>query len=234
VMALDLLDLASVQSFVKAFKATGKQLNVVVCNAGVMICAYALSAQKHESQFATNHLGHFLLVTSLKDALLRGAEQSGQPSRVVMLSSSGHFYTYAGGVLPDDKIDVAAGYDRTMAYGQSKLANILFARELNARWPQDKVIATACHPGVILSTDLFRHAFAPDGIMSSVIQFLTRPLVKTIPQGVATTMFCALGPVVPGEYYSDVTIGASSAASQNRTLGERVWLLSEQWTAAFN
>eukprot|EP00882_Tetradesmus_deserticola_P018942 GHRQ01020367.1.p1 GENE.GHRQ01020367.1~~GHRQ01020367.1.p1 ORF type:complete len:265 (-),score=35.97 GHRQ01020367.1:103-897(-) len=119
VMACDLSCLASVRQFAANYKASGKPCHILINNAGVMACPYTLSAEKHEMQFATNHLGHFLLTTELLPVLISTAKQAGSHSRVVVLSSSAHFNPYkkqAGGPIRFDAIDSPEGYDVWGAY----------------------------------------------------------------------------------------------------------------------
>jgi len=98
-----------------------------------MACPFAKSAQGHEMQFATNHLGHFLLVELLKDEMIKTTQQQKLQGRIVCVSSSAHLITYKEGIR-FDKIDDEKSYEGWGAYGQSKLANILFARELNEKF----------------------------------------------------------------------------------------------------
>jgi NAD(P)-dependent dehydrogenase (short-subunit alcohol dehydrogenase family) len=98
VMKLDLADLSSVKNFVSEFKKTGKSVDILMCNAGVASREFQLSPQGHELNFATNHLGHFALVTALKYELYASAATRGAPARVVVLSSSAHFRTCAAAI----------------------------------------------------------------------------------------------------------------------------------------
>lgn len=119
VMACDLSSLASVKDFAAAYKATGKPCHILIANAGVMACPFMLSAEKHEMQFATNHLGHFLLTQELLPLLSSTAKQAGSNSRVVVLSSAAHFNPYkkeAGGPIRFDAIDSPERYDVWGAY----------------------------------------------------------------------------------------------------------------------
>jgi NAD(P)-dependent dehydrogenase (short-subunit alcohol dehydrogenase family) len=232
VMSLDLSSLASVRQFAADWKATGKPLHLLICNAGVMACPYMQSADGHELQFATNHLGHFLLVDLLKPALVSSAAAAGAPGRVVVLSSAAHFNPYAkkqGGPVRLDAIDKAEGYTNWGAYGQSKLCNVLFTRELHKRLTAEKapIIATCCHPGVI-NTELWRH-MKLNAVARGVVLGLFGWVFKTTPQGAATQTYLATAEcVLGGEYYADCNISPSTAASHDAELGRRLWELSEQ------
>jgi len=232
VMTLDLSDLNSVRTFVTEWKKTNDPINILICNAGIASTPkFTPSKQGHELQFATNHLGHFLLVNELKDNLFAAAVKCGEPSRVIMLVSGAHNATYApplGPLRANDKIDDPVGYDPMGAYAQSKLCNILMMRELNVRWPKEKVICVALHPGAVF-TDVFQNV-APEGSwLKPIMRVVTTPFWKSLPQGCATTVYCVIAPhVVPGEYYADVNIAGCNSAAVDRELGERLWTVSEE------
>eukprot|EP00882_Tetradesmus_deserticola_P001513 GHRQ01001635.1.p1 GENE.GHRQ01001635.1~~GHRQ01001635.1.p1 ORF type:complete len:344 (+),score=122.34 GHRQ01001635.1:665-1696(+) len=237
VMACDLSCLASVRQFAANYKASGKPCHILINNAGVMACPYSLSAEKHEMQFATNHLGHFLLTTELLPVLISTAKQAGSHSRVVVLSSSAHFNTYkkqAGGPIRFDAIDSPEGYDVWGAYGQSKLCNVLFARELHKRLTAEgaPVTSVVCHPGVIM-TELGRHiAKSISPVMMKLLLTTFSWVFKSIPQGAATEVYLATSPNIKGgEYYADCNISPSTAASHDAELGRRLWELSEKMVA---
>src|SRR5262245_9141716 len=138
VLPLELMSLDSVRSFAKEFSARHKSLNVLLCNAGVMACPLARTPEGWESQFATNHIGHFLLTGLLAPLIVASA-----PSRVVSVSSRGHRFSP---VVFDDIHFERRPYDKWSAYGQSKTANVLFAVELDRRLASRRVRANALHP----------------------------------------------------------------------------------------
>jgi NAD(P)-dependent dehydrogenase (short-subunit alcohol dehydrogenase family) len=142
IMSLDLTSLASVHQFAEAFKAKYDRLNVLVNNAGIMMVPYATTEDGFESQFGTNHLGHFALTGLLLDLLLKTPS-----SRVVNVSSGGHRF----GNMDFDNLmfDGGQGYSGTRAYGRSKLANLLFTYELQRRFEANgaDAMAVAAHPG---------------------------------------------------------------------------------------
>ncbi|KAH0461029.1 hypothetical protein IEQ34_008604 [Dendrobium chrysotoxum] len=140
-MKLDLNSLKSVRSFADNFVATGLPLNILINNAGVMFCPYQLSEDGVEMQFATNHLGHFYLTNLLLDKIKRTAKESGVEGRIVNLSSIAHLHTYPEGIQFDG-INDRSRYNDKKAYGQSKLANILHAKELSRRL---QGAATSCY-----------------------------------------------------------------------------------------
>jgi NAD(P)-dependent dehydrogenase (short-subunit alcohol dehydrogenase family) len=119
VMACDLSSLKSVQQFAADFKKTGKPCHILLANAGVMMCPFTLTADGHEMQFGTNHLGHFALVTALLPVLKATGQKAGEPARVVVLSSAAHFRPYTpkkAGPVRLDNIDSPEGYDPQAAY----------------------------------------------------------------------------------------------------------------------
>lgn len=138
---LDLSDLDAVKTFAADFHKTGLPLNGLICNAGIMAHPYSKTKQGFESQFGTNHIGHFLLIKLLLDDLIK----SGPGSRVIVVSSSGHRFS---GVRFDD-LGFSNGkvYEPFEAYGQSKTANILCAKAFNERYSDKGVEFFSLHPG---------------------------------------------------------------------------------------
>ncbi len=142
-LPLDLIDPGSIDSFAEHFLASHSALHLLINNAGIMANPLTRDTRGYESQFATNHLGHFQLTARLWPALRRA-----QGARVVELSSRGHM---RGAVNFDDPNFQTRTYDRWQAYGQSKSANALFAVALDARGIPDGVRAFSVHPGGIIT-----------------------------------------------------------------------------------
>jgi len=186
--ALDLGDLDSVKAFAERFLATGRTLDLVINNAGVMACPETRVGPGWEAQFATNHLGHFALVNRLWPAVADGA-------RVVALSSRGHFFS----PIRWDDLQFEQGYDKWSAYGQAKTANVLFATKLNQLGAAKNVQAFAVHPGGIW-TPLQRHLSREEKIERGWIDEDDNVLVKfkSPEQGAATTVFAATSPQLDG------------------------------------
>jgi len=183
---LDLADLRSVRRCAGGLIAAGKPFDRIIANAGVMACPQGTTADGFETQFGTNHLGHFLLVNRLAWLLKPG-------SRVVMLSSAGHRFA---DVDLDDPGFERTPYTEFGAYGRSKTANILFAVEFDRRHKARGVRAAAVHPGGI-QTELGRH-MTPDLIAGMIANINAstpagaKPFEwKTIPQGAATSVWAA-------------------------------------------
>jgi len=185
---LDLGDLDSVRAFAERFLATGRTLDLVINNAGVMACPETRIGPGWEAQFATNHLGHFALVNRLWPAVADGA-------RVVALSSRGHFFS----PIRWDDLQFEQGYDKWAAYGQAKTANVLFATKLNQLGAAKNVQAFAVHPGGIW-TPLQRHLSQEEKIERGWIDQDGNVLVKfkSPEQGAATTVFAATSPQLDG------------------------------------
>lgn len=191
---LDLADLASVDAFVAAWRGP---LHVLVNNAGVMATPEGHTAPGWETQFATNHMGHFALALGLHDALAADGA-----ARVVVVSSSGHG---SSPVRFDDLFFDRDPYDPAIAYGQSKTANVLFAVEATRRWAGDGITANALMPGGIW-TNLQRH-WDPERLAAIRAQgAASGGLVKTTEQGAATSVLLATSPLlegIGGRYFDD-------------------------------
>ncbi|QDZ23874.1 short-chain dehydrogenase/reductase [Chloropicon primus] len=238
-MELDLSSLESVKGFARDFKKTGKDLNILVNNAGIMaLPEFRRSKDGHELQWATNHLGHFLLTHLLLDKMKETSRKKGAPQgRIVNVSSSAHYMSYKPkGILDEEELSDPSVYKPWSAYGQAKLSNVLHARELNCRLKEgakgDDVIAVAVHPGVIV-TKLQRHLKVPV-LMQSVGKVAVTPFLKSIDQGAATTVYCATAPSIKGGgFYADCNEQGSAPESKRRDLGKKLWAISEKYAKAF-
>ncbi|XP_027348846.1 short-chain dehydrogenase TIC 32, chloroplastic-like isoform X2 [Abrus precatorius] len=224
VMKLDLCSVNSVRSFVDKFIALDLPLNILINNAGIMFCPFKLSEDGIEMQFATNHLGHFLLTNLLLDKMKQTAKATGIEGRIVNLSSIAHNYTYRKGIR-FDKINKRKGYGNKKAYGQSKLANILHANELSRRLQEEGVNITAnsVHPGVIM-TPLMRYS----SNLMHLLKIFTFYIWKN---GAATTCYVALHPSVKGvtgKYFVDCNEFKPSVFASNKQLGKKLWDFSKQ------
>ncbi len=212
----------SVRQCVETVKGLGRTLDAMICNAGVM--AYPKLTLKHgyEIQFFTNHIGHFILVTGLLDLLA-------DDGRVVMVSSEGHRMTPKGGIAFDN-LNGEKGYSSWKNYGQSKLANILFAKQLTKMFEGTQKTANALHPGVI-HTNLGRHM---NGVMQTAFSMIKGVFTKSIPQGAATTCYVATNPNlagVSGEYFFNCNIKKPSKHALNPELAQQLWDASEEIVA---
>jgi len=223
--ALDLADLGSVRAFIKGFLASGRRLDLLINNAGVMARPLTLTAQGIESQLGINHLGHFALTVGLLPAL-------SQTGRVVTVASSVHTRGKGTNVLETlttDRAFTTRRYSRYGSYDDSKLANVLFTRGLVARLAPGQS-AHSIHPGVV-GTNLARSM----GIMGKVFVFLLKLFSKTPAQGAATSVFAATAPELAGRsgaYLANCAVVSSSSDGQDTELAERLWAVSEQLVAA--
>jgi NAD(P)-dependent dehydrogenase (short-subunit alcohol dehydrogenase family) len=187
--ALDLGDLASVAAFAQRLLDAGRPVDIVINGAGIMACPETRVGDGWEAQFATNHLGHFALVNRLWPLIAPGG-------RVVAVSSGGHRRT---GIRWDD-IQFEHGYDKWLAYGQSKSADVLFAVQLDALGREAGVRAFAVHPGGIL-TPLQRHLTQDEMQERGWIDEQGRPVgagFKSPAQGAATQVWAATSPQLAG------------------------------------
>ena len=179
---VDLADLASVRAFTDGVAADHDELHILIANAGVMACPEGRTADGFETQFGTNHLGHFVLVNRLVPLLVAGA-----PSRVVVLSSAGHRFS---DVDLDDPGWEHTPYDPWRAYGRAKTANVQFAVGLDRRLRDRGVRAVAVHPGAIM-TELSRH-MTEDTLNALQEARGDRPMTwKPVPAGAATSVWAA-------------------------------------------
>lgn len=189
---MDLMDPASINAFADKFLATGQPLHILVNSAGIMASPLSRDSRGYESQFATNHLGHFQLAARLWPALRKA-----NGARVVSVSSWGHHFSPV--VFDDPNFD-RRDYDRWAAYGQSKTANILFAVALDKRGQADGVRAFSLHPGSIVGTGLEKHLSEEELRAAGVIDEHGQPVLdpaknlKTVGQGAATSVWCATSP----------------------------------------
>jgi NAD(P)-dependent dehydrogenase (short-subunit alcohol dehydrogenase family) len=205
ILKMDLADPASIDAFAIALSAQTDRLNIVINNAAIMACPLARDARGYESQFATNHLGHFQMTARLWPLLLAG----GKGTRVVVLSSIGHARC---GVDLDDVHFERRDYQKWTAYGQAKSANALFALHLDKLGQPHDIRAFSVHPGGI-KTPLQRHLtmeeqiamgwYKPDGTLIDIF--------KSTEAGASTSIWCAVSPLLEGEggvYCEDCNIAA--------------------------
>ncbi|MGW4300484.1 SDR family NAD(P)-dependent oxidoreductase [Streptomyces sp. NPDC004376] len=193
VETLDLGDLDSVRAFADRFLASGRAIDLMIDNAGIMACPETRVGPGWEAQFATNHLGHHALVNRLWPALARGGADGG--ARVVSVSSLGH---QLSDIRWDDP-QFERGYDKWQAYGQAKTANVLFAVRLDALGRDSGVRAFALHPGSIM-TALQRHLPAEELAVpgGSEANEPEGRALKSPEQGAATQVWAATSPRLAG------------------------------------
>eukprot|EP00798_Chlamydomonas_sp_ICE-L_P009169 gene9169-16301_t len=224
---LDLADLESVRDCSARLLDKGAAFDVVLNNAGVMACPKMETVQGHEYQLGVNHLGHFLLTKELLPAL----EAANKPVRIINVASSAHQF----GKIDFNDINRDKNYQPWDAYGQSKLANVMFTYELDRILKDNKMITTnALHPGVV-RTELGRYLL--DGNANPLIVGLgvafANVFLKSPQQGAETSIFLASSPNVEGKsgkYYSDCKVTATTPASNDKAVASKLWQLSEELT----
>ncbi|KAI1902117.1 hypothetical protein AGOR_G00041410 [Albula goreensis] len=214
---LDLSDTKSIKEFAEVINKEEKQVNILINNAGIMMCPFSKTVDGFEMQFGVNHLGHFLLTHLLFDLIKRSA-----PARIINLSSMAHSW----GTIKLDDINSEKGYDDRKAYGQSKLANILFSRSLAKRLQGTGVTVYAVHPGIV-QTELGRHLNTPLKVAFTIV----KPFTKTAVQGAQTSIYCAVTPELANEsglYYSDCAQASCTRAARDDEMAQKLWELSCQ------
>lgn len=228
-MQLDLADLESVRAFASGFQSRFNQLDLLINNAGVMIPPYGKTKDGFELQFGSNHLGHFAL-TGLLLPLLKNTPGS----RVVTLSSIAH----RGASIDFNNLDGSKGYKAMKFYGQSKLANLLFAKELDNRFKQHGIntLSIACHPG-ISNTNLFKMGKAETPrYLKGLMRFFSQPANM----GVLPTLYAAtdesrkggeyIGPDGRGNRKGNPAIETPAAGVYDETTMKKLWDVSEKFT----
>jgi NAD(P)-dependent dehydrogenase (short-subunit alcohol dehydrogenase family) len=224
---LDLASLKSVRACADALVKAGKPFDVVICNAGVMACPKGTTSDGFETQFGTNHLGHFVFVNRIASLIKKNG------GRLVNLSSAGHRFSDVD--LSDPNFEHTP-YTEFAAYGRSKTANILFAVEFDRRHKSEGIRATAVHPGGI-QTELGRY-MTPEliqGMLKSIEDANKASGAppfqwKTIPQGAATTVwsgFVAPADTVGGLYCEDCHVGQPQE-NPNARNGVRAYALDAE------
>ncbi|XP_052185212.1 short-chain dehydrogenase TIC 32, chloroplastic-like [Diospyros lotus] len=223
-MELDLSSMASVRKFAADFTSSRRPLNLLINNAGIMATPFTLSKDNIELQFATNHIGHFLLTNLLLDTMKKTSQKAKREGRIVNVSSEAHRspISYRGGIR-FDRVNDLAGYSGLAAYGQSKLANILHANELTRRLKEDgaEITANSLHPGIV-ATNLFRTQGFANGFVNKLGKFV----IKNVQQGASTTCYVALHPQVKGisgEYFVNSNLGKASEQANNLELAKKLW-----------
>jgi WW domain-containing oxidoreductase len=221
-LACELSEPASVRACVQAVTKDAAKLDAIICNAGVMALPTHEKSHGYELQFFTNHIGHFILVTGLLDRL-------SDEGRVVVLSSAAHNGAPAEGI-EFDNLSGDKGYKRWKAYGQAKLANLLFAKELAKRLSGTRKTSNAVHPGVI-NTNLTRTL---PGFAQAGMALISPIFLKTIPEGAATQCYVAVhskASGITGEYFADSNVATPSRLARDSALASRLWEESERIVA---
>lgn len=219
VKQLDLSSLRSVQRFCQEVLREEPNLDVLINNAGVFQCPYTKTEDGFEMQFGVNHLGHFLLTH-----LLLGLLKSSAPSRIVVVSSK--LYKY--GEINFDDLNSEKSYNRGSAYSRSKLANILFTRELARRLEGTGVTVNVLHPGIV-RTNLGRHINIPV-LVKPLFNVVSWAFFKSPAEGAQTSVFLAASPEVEGvsgKYFGDCKEEDLIPKAMDDLVARKLWDISE-------
>lgn len=222
-VVLELSDLASVAACVEQIRRIGEPIDMLICNAGIMALPELQQVNGIERQFFVNHLGHFAFATGLV-----GQVRAARQGRIVMLSSAAHQWAPATGI-EFDNLSGERDYDPNRMYGQSKLANGLFAFELARRLAGTGATANAVHPGIIM-TNLGRH-FAP--WKQTVGRLVGWTFMKSIEAGSATQCYVATNPALTdtsGYYFADCNPLQPTPQMQDTALAAKLWEVSAELT----
>lgn len=218
-VVLELSDFDSVVACAGDIRAISPRVDMLICNAGVMALPELEQVYGLEKQFVVNHLGHFILVNRLLDTVT-----AAPAGRVVVVSSGAHAWAGEEGIQFDN-LSGEKGYDPFKNYGQSKLANGLFSRELARRIADTDATSNSLHPGVI-KTNLTRHMperANDDGSWAD----------KNVPQGAATQCYVATAPAlagVSGLYFKDCNPATPAPTMLDDAVAARLWSVSEELT----
>lgn len=228
VIKIDLSSMSSVRDFAKEYKSKFDRLDVLINNAGVMMPPYSKTEDGFELQFAANYLGHFLLTGLLLDTILKTPK-----SRIVSLSSIAH----RNAKINFDDLQSEKKYSASDAYGQSKLACLMFSFELQRRFEKaghDKTISTAAHPGVAM-TELSRHM---PKLIYTILKYTVAPFLTHEPsEGAKPTLLAAIGEAKGGDYFGptgfkemkgDPGKATSTDLAKDEALAKRLWEVSEE------
>lgn len=217
-MLCDSASQQSIRDFVEQFKAKYKNLHILVNNAGAAIPEKHLTKEGLESTFASNHLGYFLLTNLLLDLLKASA-----PARIVNVASDGH---KMGHIDFDDLNYEHKKYNSTQAYCNSKLANVIFNKELAKKLKGTNVTANSLHPGVINSN----FSAGANGIMKAFLKIF-KPFLMTVEKGAETQIYLATSPDVEGvtgEYFTKKRIASTTREAKDENIAKRLWEVSEK------
>jgi len=224
-MKLDLNDLSSVRQFAQEFKKKYQNLHILINNAGIMMLPNRETTKDGiEKQFGVNHIGHFLLTNLLLDVMKKST-----PARIINVSSNGHLLF---GHMNFEDLQSTKSYASIGAYGQSKLANVMFTRELNKRLESKGIKSVSLHPGAV-STELARHVL--EAWYMKIVFALSTPLryymFKNALQGAQTSIYCAVSgfdELKGGEYYADCKPNKMNKEARNNEFANKLWEVSEE------
>ncbi|KAM5343314.1 hypothetical protein ACJ41O_014280 [Fusarium nematophilum] len=231
-LQLDLSSFDSIKNAARTLTSSISRLDILLLNAGIMGCPPGVTKEGYEMHFGTNHVGHALLLKLLTPLLLKTASLPPRSGvRVVTVSSVAHKYSVSGGIEFDILNTNGKGQSPNNLYGQSKLANLVYAREFAKRHPE--IISVSIHPGIV-KTDLQKSG---GNLMIRVFQKFVVPLLGVdVQEGAKSQLWAATARGVEnGEYYEPVGVaGRGSALSKDKELGRKLWDWTEKELAGHN
>ncbi len=226
-IVIELTDFPSIVAAAEEVRARTDAVDMLICNAGVMELPELEQVNGIEKQFVVNHLGHFILVNQLLPQVIAAPQ-----GRIVVVSSGASIRTAPEAGIEFDNLSGERGYDPRRAYGQSKLANVLFALELSRRLEGTNATANSLRPGVI-PTNLGRHM---PRWKTFTLETVGSLFTKTIPQGAATTCYVATAPAlasVSGYFFNHCNPHRPGGHTEDREMAARLWAVSEELTAEY-
>lgn len=224
---IELTDCATIDAAANKIRKESDVLDMLICNAGVMEIQQLEQVKGIEKQFAVNHLGHFILVHRLLPRVVAAPQ-----GRIVVVSSGASIRTAPEQGIEFDNLSGERSYDPARAYGQSKLANVLFALELSRQLEGTNATANALRPGVI-PTNLGRHM---PRWKTLTLETVGRLFTKTIPQGAATTCYVATAPAlnqVSGYFFNHCNPHRAGGHTEDGEMAERLWAVSEELAVGY-
>jgi NAD(P)-dependent dehydrogenase (short-subunit alcohol dehydrogenase family) len=235
-LELDLMNLKKSRDAADEFLKRESRLDILILNAGVMATPYSLTEDGIENQIATNHFGHFTFTTRLLPLIVDTSKKHGQ-ARIVSLSSMAHWSNLSMSWRQPDFASLESMnrpfMSTWMRYGQSKVANILFAKELDRRLKDENIFVNAVHPGFVHS-ELLRGISQFSSIVGAVSHLASSMAALTPPEGAYTSLYTACSPEIQekqirGKYFAPFArMQDPSPLAQNEELAKRLWNVSEQ------
>lgn len=226
-VVIELTDLDSVVAAAELIASQTQKLDMLICNAGIMELPTLEQVNGIEKQFFVNHLGHFVLVNRLLDPLIQAPQ-----GRIVNVSSGAAVRSAPEAGIEFDNLSGERDYQPDKAYGQSKLANVLFTLELARRLDKTNATANALRPGVI-PTNLGRHM---PRWKTWALETLGKPFTKTIAQGAATSCYVATNPTLSrtnGYFFNHCNPHRPGGHTEDTDIAARLWEVSEELTAGY-
>ncbi|XP_042499075.1 short-chain dehydrogenase TIC 32 B, chloroplastic-like [Macadamia integrifolia] len=225
---MDLSSLASIKSFCSGFLSLGLPLNILINNAGKFSQKLEFSEDKVEMTFATNYLGHYFLTDMLLEKMIETADQTGIEGRIINVSSIVHSWVKRD-AFHFSHLRNPINYNGTRAYAQTKLANILHAKEIARQFKEmnARVTINAVHPGIVKTGIIREHK----GFITDSIYFLASKLLKTTSQGASTTCYVALSQQIngnTGKYFVDCNEKNCSSLAGDESLARKLWKQTHQ------